>query len=228
MRVRIVGEWKAIENALSPEEFEARINHFLPLAHERMGRRFVRDARRLIRSGAYAPNSPLTVLLKGSSKPLVDKGDLFQSITFENTRWPGRRFVISTALGVIKRKAGPRAVNIAQVLHDGATIDTRRNPAIRRAVFAKARDALAKAGRSKSASARARRAAARALGVRAPLTRRQRAAMFARMGGRARAGSGVWVIPGRPFITRPFSDAAFQIFVRDTWEKAIRRAVFRR
>jgi hypothetical protein len=41
------------------------------------------DVKQYIASGSFAPLSPVTIARKGSSKPLIDTGQLRQSITYE-------------------------------------------------------------------------------------------------------------------------------------------------
>lgn len=41
------------------------------------------DIQKEITSGSFAPNSPVTIALKGSSRPLIDTGRLRNSITWE-------------------------------------------------------------------------------------------------------------------------------------------------
>lgn len=85
------------------------------------------------------PNSPLTVLIKGSSRPLVDRGDLRQGITTEVEVSRGR---VRGAVGVLRRRRQRRAkggqarklTNVAAALHEGFVV--RVTPAVRAAVFA--------------------------------------------------------------------------------------------
>ena len=83
------------------------------------------------------PNSPLTVLIKGSSRPLVDRGDLRLGITTEVGL---HRKEIFGAVGVLRTrrtKDGKRLFNVAVALHNGFTIKV--TPAVRAAVFAELR-----------------------------------------------------------------------------------------
>lgn len=80
------------------------------------------------------PNAPLTILIKGSSRPLVDRGDLRNSIT---TEVAGKGRDVVGAVGVLRRrraKRGRSMTNIASALHEGFTI--RVTPKVRAAVFA--------------------------------------------------------------------------------------------
>lgn len=98
------------------------------------------------------PNAPLTILIKGSSRPLVDRGDLRQSIT---TAVGGIGDNVHGAVGVLrsKRRKGKRVANIALYLHEGFKI--RVTEKTRRAVFAELDKRLR--GKKKKRAARAAR-----------------------------------------------------------------------
>lgn len=66
-------------------------------------------------NGEFAENAPLTAARKGSSRPLVDRGDLIRAVA-HRVESPFRAEV-----GVKRVNRG--GVNIAAVLHDGFTID---------------------------------------------------------------------------------------------------------
>lgn len=58
----------------------------LTLAFERLGLMAAADVKRLMRlSGYFVPLKPETMRRKGSSKPLIDTGQLINSITYEIT-----------------------------------------------------------------------------------------------------------------------------------------------
>lgn len=48
---------------------------------QRLGEQMVKDVRRTIDAGNFAPLSSTTVARKGSSRPLIDTGDMYASIT---------------------------------------------------------------------------------------------------------------------------------------------------
>lgn len=114
------------------EELERRLNprH----AKNRLERR-VQEATRLnsqiaasaivrsINSGQYAANSPLTVAMKGSGRPLVDRGVLVQSIEGRAASWD------EAVAGILQTRpthgSGGKSkdlLTVAKVLHFGATI----------------------------------------------------------------------------------------------------------
>ena len=228
MDVKLTGRWKEFEEGLDPKAFAARLDREIRVAHERIGREIVGRIRRDIRAQRYAPNSPLTVILKGSSTPPVHLGDLFDAITYEHApRTSSARAHLR--VGVIKMRAGTKLVNIARILHDGAQIDVGAHPQVRRAVFAQVSKGL-RADRVRALNTRQRASvlsAAGALGRRRsrPMTPRQRRAAFARSSPAGGSGSLIWTIPARPFIARPLTSPSLQGFARDTWAEAMRRAL---
>ena len=91
------------------------------------------------------PNAPLTTLIKGSSRPLVDRGDLRNSITTEVV---GRGREVHGAVGVLRRrraKRGRRMTDVATALHEGFVV--RVTPKVRAAVFAELRKRQGKKAR---------------------------------------------------------------------------------
>jgi hypothetical protein len=216
--VKLSAEWRAVLDTLDPGTFAARLAKGTSIAGERIGRQFQRNARSRIRGKAYGENSPVTVILKGSSTPLVDKGDLFQAVTFE---------VIdpyNVRLGVMRRAVGDQAINVALILHEGATIDTRKHPKVRAKVFAMLRDRMG-AERLAALNPRSRASVRKAAAV---LGLSQKRAMHARQGrGTAPGGTGspIWIIPARPFIATPIQDPEFRKFIVVQYAQAVRAAI---
>lgn len=84
------------------------------------------------------PNSPLTILTKGSSRPLVDHGDLRLSINYRVETLANQ---IEGGVGVLRTRmsrSGKKLWNIAIALHEG--YDVIVTDAVRRAVFAQMRE----------------------------------------------------------------------------------------
>lgn len=204
--VRLTGAWSSFISAVDPKQVQGRLRTQMTIANKRIGRQFVAVAQRMIRAETYAPNSPLTQILKGSSKPLVDRGDLMQGITFQVKAWDDLR------VGLIRQRSGEDTVNLGIILHEGATIDTNKHPRVRRKVWAMVREALG-ASRMSALNARSRqtvRGAGGSLGTQ----------------GTSSSTGGIWVIPARPFILTPLNDPAFVKFVGNTWAEALEKALF--
>ncbi|MDR1977929.1 MAG: phage virion morphogenesis protein [Synergistaceae bacterium] len=113
------GDWDKISNILNPARMRAKIEQ----AGKKVGFAGVAAVKKGIVSGApggetFEPLQALTVWAKGSSKPLIDHGDLVGSITHENidanTVW----------IGVKKGAKGSKGnmANIAAVHEFGCTI----------------------------------------------------------------------------------------------------------
>ncbi|MBQ9565530.1 MAG: hypothetical protein IJU98_08090 [Synergistaceae bacterium] len=79
----LTGDWDKVANLLNP----ARMKQKLHQAAARVGNYGASEIKKGITSGApggekFAPLSPLTIARKGSSKPLLDEGDLRDSATY--------------------------------------------------------------------------------------------------------------------------------------------------
>ena len=114
----LTGEWGKLVNLLNP----ARMKQKLHQAAARVGNYGVSEIKKGIVSGApggqkFTPNSALTIARKGSSSPLIDKGDLVGSVTYDIPN-PNTVFI-----GVKKTaKGGADQANIAAVHEFGCTI----------------------------------------------------------------------------------------------------------
>lgn len=105
-----------------PQRFYAYLGVNMRKASELNGKVAERYMRKVLQAGKYvAPNADLTIILKGSSKPLVDKGTLFQGITSK---------IIddyTVFVGVVREDENN--FNIAKIVHEGAIIPV--TPAMR-------------------------------------------------------------------------------------------------
>ena len=127
------------------------------------------------------PNSPLTVLIKGSSRPLVDRGDLRQGIRTSISAKGTNAFAVRLrgAVGVLRtarRGDGKSLTDVAVALHEGFVI--RVTEKVRRAVFAELR---------------------------------KRRKGNVRWKGGAGSPSTTWRVKGRPFVREPFEAAVPRI-----------------
>lgn len=105
--------WRRFEKAIQGSNAAKKVNKHMALATRRNGLLAVRMIRKTIKRGNFEANAPLTVEIKKSSKPLVDKGQLWQSITSQQVS--GR----TVFAGVLFTDDN---YNIAAALHDGVAI----------------------------------------------------------------------------------------------------------
>lgn len=120
--------FEELAKLLDPASFQARLINRVGKATERVGLDAEREIKEDIAGGNFAKNSPITVAMKGSSRPLVDKGDLLKAINSRVLKWD--QAVVGVLRSKQKRDSGGRfkkgggdnILNIAAVLHEGATI----------------------------------------------------------------------------------------------------------
>ena len=116
----LTGDWGKLENLLNP----MRMRQKLYQAGAKVGNYGASEVKKGIRSGApagetFTPLSQVTIDRKGSSKPLIDKGDLIGSVTYE---LPSRDTVFIGVKKASKNKDGTSEANIAAVHEFGCTI----------------------------------------------------------------------------------------------------------
>lgn len=75
-----IPEYVAITAAYLPRVLDEQIG--IEKLLEALGTSAVGHIQQQIRNGTYKPNSPYTIRLKGSDKPLVDTGQMVQSVTW--------------------------------------------------------------------------------------------------------------------------------------------------
>ena len=184
--------FKKLESLLKPSRFQADLNRNIGKALQLNGQVAVRAVRKTIQGSVAPANAGLTTFIKGSSKPLVDNGDLFKAITSKKVG-PLAMFV-----GVLRSN---RSFNIAVVVHNGARI--RVTDKMRGMFFALA---LASAGKLDPEKLKGRAAElwAKRKGGWKPLG----------------AGKGLITIPKRPFIEITFGDSGMKKKMTKNFTKA--------
>jgi hypothetical protein len=189
--------WERMAKALDPKLFEAALRRHIPKATKLNGLLAVARMRQELRNGEFAKNAPLTVFIKGSDKPLVDGGDLFQGITMEQIN------DFTVFVGV---RRTDRRYDIAKAIHEGATI--RVTPAMRGMFFMLWR---ASEGQIEPSALEGRAAElwSRHPGGWKPL----------------KATTTVIVIPGRPWTEHAFDDGVLKRQAQKNWEEAIAAAL---
>lgn len=190
---KITGLDRWMKAVADPPKFYAYLGQNMRKASElngKLGERFMRKA---IQSGNLAPNADLTVFIKSSSKPLVDKGDLFKSI---NSRIIDDYTVFC---GVLKASDFS---NIARIIHEGVVIQV--TPAMRGMFLFLFKASIGEMDPSKL-TGRAAELWGRQPGGWKPL----------------RESTVAIVIPPRPWATIVFADAEFKAKVGANWHAAL-------
>jgi hypothetical protein len=186
--------WTIYANAVDPRAFGAALRRNMRRATMLNGKLAVAAVRNAIRSGDFVGNAPLTIMIKGSDKPLVDQGSgLFQAVADEvvddNTVFVG-----------IKRTDGH--YNIALALHDGVSI--RVTMKMRGMFFALWQASVGQMDPGKL-TGRAAELWARHPGDWRPLL----------------ASTEVITIPPRPYLDKAFQSTALRAAVRNNWQQAV-------
>lgn len=190
--------WKKWERAVGKKVFRSKLRKHLKQATFFNQKIAEASIRKEIKRGSFEANSPLTIMIKGSSKPLVDKGTgLFQAIT-------SKRVDDLTAFAGVLRTS--EKYNIALGLHEGMTI--RVTPAMRGMFFMlwKASEGEIGAG---ELTGRAAELWDRAPGGWKPL----------------RSTTTQIIIPARPFIRQAFDNAELRRRAKRNWENAVQKTI---
>lgn len=112
--------WKKVENLFSASGIQLLRNN-MHYALRYSSEMAVSTSQHLIQNLGFEPNKMLTILIKHSATPLVDTGELYQSITYLEQSWD--RFIVG-----VNRKTTWKGneVNLAQLLHEGGRIKITR------------------------------------------------------------------------------------------------------
>lgn len=198
MQLKLVGGWNKYIRKLSPAS-QVKIRRASDLATRINALYMVREIRKRVTAGDYTDNAAMTVEIKGSSKPLVDSGRLFQSVTH-------RRVASSVYFVGVLRSS--KSYNTALIVHEGAeiTVTTR----MEQMFFLLWLVTTGKMSISDLKSERARalaRKANKSGGVILPIR------------------GGTLHIPPRKFLHAPFLDPALRAKMKLFWNNAIARAL---
>ena len=206
--------WDEVIRALDPAKVAASLRRELGRGYLRIGERFVAIAVKAIQAGEYAPNSEITAALKGSTKALVNDGDLMAAITYDVDLADMAVWLGANKAAKRKSKGGREVemINLVRVLHDGGSVDVSKYPQVRQAVFARLRDIAT--GKAPGGD----RAKAREILDRMAVQSRSK-------GGSGGGGMGIWIIPSRPFIEAPIGKPEFEAVVDHEVGAAVDRAL---
>lgn len=119
---KITNMEKWLHAVANPPRFMMLLGQNMRKATELNGKVAERYMRKVLQAGEYvAPNADLTVILKRSSKPLVESGALFKGIT--------SRVMDDYSVFAGVARQNEEAYNLAKILHEGAVINV--TPAMR-------------------------------------------------------------------------------------------------
>jgi hypothetical protein len=196
--VKLTGPWAAVRTMFNPMKFDQRTRKYLRRATAINAKKAESMIRKNIQSGVSPPNKPLTMAIKGSSKPLVDTGQgIFQAVTSTLVNYK------TAFVGVLRTS---ESFNIALALHEGTEIKVTDSM---RGLFWLLWLVSTGAVPSESLTGRA-------------------ADLWKRMPGGwkpIRRSTKVIVIPSRPFIRQVFEDPKLSAFCLNNWHAAIRAAM---
>jgi len=113
-----VGQWKLYMKLMSSARFANKLKSEVKKATTANTLLVRTEIITRIDQGKYEPNRPITIAMKGSSLPLVDRGDLRRSIRTRQIDWSSG-FVGVLAATKLRGKA---MANIGEMLHEGFTI----------------------------------------------------------------------------------------------------------
>jgi len=189
-RVTLTGPWTKVASLLHPTGASARIKREIGNATSANGRLAVKAIRKVIQGGMSPANAPLTVLIKGSSKPIAGvSGELFKAIACEKIN------AYTAEVGV--RKGDPEA-NSAIVAHEGARIKVTGKM---RAMFARLADVSDGSSPASILTGRA-----------AELWRQRPGGWHA-----LKQGTTHIKVPGRPFIQKALDDDTVRQKMGHNW-----------
>lgn len=108
------GDWKKFEKLFTPGVFQRNLQKNINIVTQRASLYVSGKIRDRMKSGQYISNKPLTIAIKGSSKPLIGlTSTLWKSIT-------GKRISWDKGIAGVLRTDGK--LNIAKMIHNGGTI----------------------------------------------------------------------------------------------------------
>lgn len=105
--------WKEFEMAIKGPKFEKALQKHVGRATTKSAQMLQKEVRKTIKQADFTKNAMLTVAIKRSSKPLVDRGDLWQAVKAVTESWK------RATVGI---KYMHNQYDIAKLLHDGGTV----------------------------------------------------------------------------------------------------------
>lgn len=192
--VKLTGPWRKMALMLDPKYVKIQSRKYIRIATAINAKKAEAMIRQNIVKGVPPSNKALTIMIKGSSKPLVGTGEgLFQAVTSKVTKYNHAH------VGIFK---SDESFNIARAIHEGATIKVTKKM---RGLFWLLW--LVSKGKIPSSSLSGRAADLWNLspGGWKPILKTTQAIL----------------IPPRPFVTQVFRDPKLHAFCQANWHAAI-------
>ena len=219
------GQWTPFRKAIDPARFGPRLERYVGHATKLNAYLVARRIRKAIKDRIPPGNADLTAAIKRSTKPLVDRGDLWKAVTIQVVDWKtGFAGLLRTA----RTSTGEELVNLGVILHEGTSIrvtDRMRrmfralaratNPTPPKHVKTRAGRRLYRGMASDAAANKYLRGRARELYDRNPDVRWKPLA----------ASTTVIRIPGRPFLRDALEDQGLRAEILKNWSDAVARAL---
>lgn len=130
MSFRFTGDWKKYGRKLEGPRFRRALDKTLPQSLEKSALQMVKLIRATMTRNKVTKNAVLTIAIKGSTKPLVDYGDLFAAITHQMVE---KNAVFVGVLQQALARDGSSLSNMAKNLHNGIKIPV--TPRMRRMFY---------------------------------------------------------------------------------------------
>ncbi|RLE25633.1 MAG: hypothetical protein DRJ65_07340 [Acidobacteria bacterium] len=192
--------WKGYKFAINPKGFAAELKKQLLIHANRVGMIAERQVKKTIQVGGFKPNAPLTVAIKGSSKPLIDQADLFAAMTFKVISWS------TVFVGVFRTNEN---YNVARAVHNGAVISV--TDRMRGLFLALWKVSTGEMDENELTSQRAQQ-----------LWERNQE-WFP-----LKASTTAITIPARPFMLKAFADPQMREMVKKQWLGAVKKVIEKR
>ena len=202
VKLDLTGDWGKLGQVLDKKKWQSLLERNINRATLANALLVRKEIRRRIKGKSYSPNAKLTILLKGSTTPLVDESLMWQAVTTVLVD-------AYTAFVGVRRTArtnGQGLADVAAIVHEGT--EMRVTPAMRGLFFI-----LSLATRS-------------AQPKKPPVLTGRAKELYEKLGGRGRIyplspTTTKIRIPGRPFIKVVVEDRAIKARCIINWQKAV-------
>lgn len=119
MGIKFTGEWGRFQAMLSAPRFTERLKREVRRATALNARLVARAIRQQIKKGTPPALAPLTIGIKGSTKSLVDFGELFKGVTTKTLDWDK---AFAGILRTVTNQDGESLANLGYYLDQGISI----------------------------------------------------------------------------------------------------------